>query len=249
MGHHDLTLLHVWEGVNPLLFSQLCVYHYSSTIKNSGLGVSTQNVFQQQEQIKPPKWMTCIKKDQQNFDDVTGHIGQVTIGSTKNPICIPGNSVITMLRHTTKIHPKTVCVVEQAEHHNLPQGIVVNSCVVKVKSRSVLVILINTTKQNVWLWPVEHRAEMEVKGDVVNISFLPVVPNTIRVQVEQVESTPTDDSPPTSNEKPVFGPRPDTQSVDFDFEAEVKCLPFKLNLRGRSKINMHSAKPVHRSHL
>ena len=79
--------------------------------------------------------------------------------------------------------------VEQAEHHNLPLGIVVNRCVAKVKSRSMPVILINTTKQNVWLrqpllvvelytaeyHPVEHRADMEVKGDDVNISFLPVV--------------------------------------------------------------------------
>ena len=71
---------------------------------------------------------------------------------------------------------------------------------------------------------------MEVKGDDVNISFLPLVPNTIRVQLEQVESTPTDVLTPNSSEKPVFGPRPDTQATDFDFEAEVKCLPFKLNL-------------------
>ena len=89
---------------------------------------------------------------------------------------------------------------------------------------------------------------MEVKGDDVNISFLPVVPDTIRVQVEQVESTPTDISTPDSNEKPVFGPRPDTQAADFDFEAEVKHLPFKLNL-GEEAIDMHSAKLVHRSHL
>ena len=54
--------------------------------------------------------------------------------------------------------------------------------------------------------------------------------NTIRVQVEQVESTSTDTSTPNPQEKPVFGPRPDTQATDFDFEAEVKCLPFKLNL-------------------
>ena len=93
--------------------------------------------------------MTCIKKDQQNFDDVTRYIGHVTIGPRKNPICIPRNSVITVLGHTTKIHPKAVCLVEQAEHHNLPQGIVVSKCVVKVKSRSMPVILINTTKQNV----------------------------------------------------------------------------------------------------
>ena len=30
------------EGVNPLLFSQLHVYHHSNTSKSSGLGVSTQ---------------------------------------------------------------------------------------------------------------------------------------------------------------------------------------------------------------
>ena len=77
---------------------------------------------------------------------------------------------------------------------------------------------------------------MEVKEDDVNISFLPVVPNTIRVQVEQVESTPTDVSPLNSNEKPVFGPRPDTQAADFDFEAGVQCLPFKLNLEEEANL-------------
>ena len=78
--------------------------------------------------------------------------------------------------------------------------------------------------------PVEHRADIEVKGDVAHVSFLPVVPNTIRVQVGQVEATSDDTSTPNPEEKPVFGPRPDTQSAEFDFEAEVKCLPFKLNL-------------------
>ena len=57
------------------------------------------------------------------------------------------------------------------------------------------VILINTTKWNIWLWqpllatklytvechPVEHMANMEMKGDDIDISFLPAVPNTIRV--------------------------------------------------------------------
>ena len=86
----------------------------------------------------------------------------------------------------------------------------VNRCVATVKSRSVPVILINTTKQNVWLQqpllaaelynaeyhPVEHQADIEVQGDVANVSFLPVVPNTIRVQVGQVEATSDDTSTP-----------------------------------------------------
>ena len=239
------------EGVNPLLFSQLCVFHHSNTNNSNALGVSSKHVSQQTEQIPSPKPDDlCKKKDQQNFDDVTGHIGQVTIGSKKNPICILRNSVITVLRHTTKVHPKAVCLVEQAEHHNLPQGIVVNRCVATVKSRSVPIILINTTKQNVWLQkpllatelytveyhPVEHRADIEVEGDVASVSFLPVVPNTIRVQVEQVESTSTDKSTPNPQGKPVFGPRRNTQATDFDFEAEVICLPFKLNLGDEAKL-------------
>ena len=140
--------------------------------------------------------------------------------------------------------------MEQAEHHNLPQGIVVNRYVAKAKSSSVPVILINTNKQKVWLrqpllaaelydvdyHPVEHWADIEVKGDVAKVSFLPVVPNTIRVQVEQVESTSTDTSTPDSNERPAFGPRPDTQSTDFNFEAEVKCLPFKLHLGDEAQL-------------
>ena len=155
-----------------------------------------------------------------------------------------------MLGHTTKVHPKAVCLVEQAEHHNLPQRIMVNRCVATVKSRSVPVVLINTTKQNVWLWqpllaaelytveyhPVEHRVDIEVKGDVANVSFLPVVLETIRVQVEQVEATSTDTATPNPEEKLVFGPRPDTQSANFDFEAEVKHLPFKLNLGDEVKL-------------
>ena len=54
--------------------------------------------------------------------------------------------------------------------------------------------------------------------------------------MEQVESTSTDISTPNSNEKPVFGPRPDTQSAEFYFEAEVTCLPFQLNLGNEAKL-------------
>ena len=69
------------EGVNPLLFSQLCVFHHSNTDNNNKLGVSSNPVSQQSEQISSPKRDDLFKKkDQQNFDDVTGHIGQITIG-------------------------------------------------------------------------------------------------------------------------------------------------------------------------
>ena len=153
-----------------------------------------------------------------------------------------------MLGHTTKIHPKAVCLDEQAECHNLSQGIVVNRCVAKVKSRSMPVILITTTKQMsgqcnlCWLLSciitqLKLQADMEVKGNIVNISFLPVVPNNHQAQVELVESTPTDILAPNPNEKPVFGPRPDIIILQIlIFKAEVKCLPFKLNWVEEAKL-------------
>ena len=54
--------------------------------------------------------------------------------------------------------------------------------------------------------------------------------------MEHVESTSTDTSTPNTNERPVFGPRPDTQFADFNFEADIKCLPFKLNLEDEAKL-------------
>ena len=251
MGHQDLTLLYVRRELT-LYCSPNCVFSIIRTqITTMNWECHPTLCPRKLNRYHPQKLMTCIKKkDQQNFDDVSRHIGQVMIGSNKNPICIPRNSSITVLGHTTKVHPKAVCLVEQAEHHNLPQGIVVNRCVATVKSRSVPVILINTNKQNVWLrqpllaaelytveyHPVEHQADIEVQGDVANVSFLPVVPNTIRVQLGQVESTSIDTSTPNPEEKLVFGPRPDTQSANFDFEAEIKCLPFKLNLGDEAKL-------------
>ena len=92
--------------------------------------------------------MTCLKKDQLNFRGKDGAIGQVTIGS-KNPVCVPSNLPITVPGQTNKIPPKTTCLVDLAQHHNLPLAIVINRCVTTTKARSVPIILVNTTKQNV----------------------------------------------------------------------------------------------------
>ena len=77
---------------------------------------------------------------------------------------------------------------------------------------------------------IEHRANMEREGNNIQISFSPVAPNSIRVRSEQVEMVTSNIDPPTSSEKPSFGPRPDVESGNFDFKAEIDCLPFKLNM-------------------
>ena len=50
------------EGVNPLLFSQLCVFHHSNTDNSNKLGVSSKPVSQQTEQKSSPTSDNLFKK-------------------------------------------------------------------------------------------------------------------------------------------------------------------------------------------
>ena len=70
------------EGVNPLLFSQLCIFHHSNIWKTNTLGATSEVMSQN---IKASK-MTCLKKRPIIFKRKNGAIGQITIGSKQNPI-------------------------------------------------------------------------------------------------------------------------------------------------------------------
>ena len=233
------------ERVNPLLFPN-CAFFTILTYERTIHWEQLQKLCPKTSKlVSPQRQMTCLKKDQLHFRRKNGAIGQVTTGSKQNPVCVPSNSALTVPGQTNKIPSKLTCLVEQAQHHNLPPGIVINRCVATTKARSVPVILVNTNRQNVWIWQpllaaelfgtdqveeIEHWAKMERQGDNIQISFLPVAPNSIRVRSEQVETVTPDIEPPTSNEKPSFGPRPDVESKNFDFKAENDHLPFNLNM-------------------
>ena len=113
------------------------------------------------------------------------------------------------------------------------------------KARSVPVILVNTNRQNDWIWQpflaaelfssdeverIEHRANMERQGDNIQISFFTCGTRLHQDEIRTSSINTLDIDPPTSNEKPSFGPRPDVESADFDFKAEIDHLPFKLNM-------------------
>ena len=86
--------------------------------------------------VSPQRQMTCLKKDQLYFKRKNGALGQVTIGSKQNPVCVPSNSALTVPGQISKIPSKLTCQVEQAQHHNLPPGIVINRCMATTKARS-----------------------------------------------------------------------------------------------------------------
>ena len=124
----------------------------------------------------------------------------------------------------------------------------INRCIAIPKARSIPVILINTNRYNVWIRQpllaaelfnaecdeIEYRANMNWDGNNITVGFQPVPPQLINTNSCQVEAGPIQlDSPQI--ERPVFGPRPDISSAEFNFEEELDCLPFQLNIGKEAK--------------
>ena len=71
---------------------------------------------------------------------------------------------------------------------------------------------------------------MNWEGNNILVGFQPVPPQLIDTNSCQVEAGPIQPDSPKI-EKPEFGPRPDTNSADFNFKNELDWLPFQLNIR------------------
>ena len=172
--------------------------------------------------------------------------GTVTIGINKQPICVPGNSMITVPGKLLKLVEKGSYLVESAMHNNLSSGVVVNRSYATSKAGQVAVIIINTTSRNIWicqpllaakifkveLHPWQYKSILHREGNTIKVGFQPIVPPEVEenLQTNQVEvkvkEEPSEESTPPL---PSFGPHPDT-TQDYDFKDEVAKLPFKFNL-------------------
>ena len=220
-------------GVNPLLFSKLCFYHYTEIPKEHDYGVWSVYHQTDRNNMSPKKSAHLAKKGQPSFIRKDGLLGQVTIGDKQQPICIPGNSTITIPGHTNKLPPKITCLVEQAEHHNLPLGIVMNQCVAMPKARTILVIIINTNRYNVWIRQpllaaelfdtecdeIEYRANMNWDGNNISVGFQPVPPQLIDTNSCQVEVGPFN----------LIVPRLKNQNLALDQTPIPQTLTLKMN--------------------
>ena len=76
------------EGVNPLLYSQLCLYHYAEISKVCNLGVwSICHQTSHDIQYTPVNQLTWLKNVQPSVLKKDRLIDQVTIGNRQQPIC------------------------------------------------------------------------------------------------------------------------------------------------------------------
>ena len=184
-------------GVSPLSFSRLCVYHHCKAGGLQSDSVTFNTNGQQQ-----------LPKKAQNFTiNEDGLLGKVLVCNANQPICVPGNSALTILGRlgkNTNVPSGTTCLIDIAAVNNLSQGISVNHCLVHPKGRRVPVILMNQNNHNVWIqqpllaaeiyWvehlPWDYGVEFQQQGKNIEVAFQPIPPADIMATVKLVHNEP-----------------------------------------------------------
>ena len=88
------------DGVNPLLFSWLCIYYYADVVPAVVNKIQDEDGLVYTEEVIKNKKGKIIDKKHQNFiSSKDGPAGTVTIGTSKQPISVPGNSTITVPKY------------------------------------------------------------------------------------------------------------------------------------------------------
>ena len=185
-----------------------------------------------------------IKKAQNFTINEDGLLGKVLVGNTNQPTCVPGNSALTIpdkLGKNTQVPSGTPCLIDIAAVSYLLQRISVNCCLVHPRGKMVLVILMNQN-YNIWIWqpllaaeiywvehlPWDYEVEFQHQGNNIEVTFQPIPLADIMATVKLVHDEPG--TKPSAEPHPAFGPHPNTDVADFNFQQAVEHLPFKLNL-------------------
>ena len=139
------------QNIDPLLFSQLYIYYYKD-IRPAVINEIQKGDYIYTKSIITNGNIKVVYKKGQKFSDLQeGPVGTVQIGIDRELICVPGNATLIVPWKTSKRNSGWSYIVQQAAHHNLPSGLVVNSCCITPNPRRVPVILISITDQNTWV--------------------------------------------------------------------------------------------------
>ena len=193
------------EGVEPLLFSQMCIYYYADKVPAVVNDNQSEDGLAYTEAITKNKHGKIIFKKHQNIKtDEDEPVGTVIIGTDHQPICVPGNFTSYILGKTSKINSNRSYMVETAAHANWPSGIVVNCSYDILQTSRTSMIEVNNTSRNIWirqpfptadiykveLHPWQYCANLNREGNDIKISFQLAIPPEIEhdLQSNQMEA-------------------------------------------------------------
>ena len=223
----------------------------------------TESTNQDQDNVRSLGISSEAKKIPSSQSDTT--LGHVWVSDSHQPICIPANSAKVVSGKTNKITKCLTSMVGSRKSNNLPMGVVVNRTMVTPnKSKHIPILLINTNSYNLWFqqpllaadvieakhctW--DYQFSLSCKGNEVKVTFHPIP--TPEVQ-EEILSSAVNNSEASTNksdqisrsvdegERPRFRSQPKFNDPNFDFQAELKRLPFPINL---GEVDMSKAQQI-----
>ena len=120
-----------------------------------------------------------------------GLLGRVWKGNTSQPICVPGNSALTIpgrFGKNTRTPNGTPGLIDTAAVNNFLQGISVNHCLTHPDGSVVPVNVINQKNHNIWIWqpllvaeifwvehlPWDYGVELYQEGNNIEVAFQPL---------------------------------------------------------------------------
>ena len=174
------------EGVEPLLFSQLCIYYYANKVPAVVHKIEAEDGLVYTKAVTKTRMANHLKKKHQHFNiDKDEPVGTVMIGTDHQPICVSGNATIMVPGKISKINNKGSYMLETAAHTNLPSGIIVTHSYDTLKSGRMALILVNTTSRNIWirqpllaadiyeveLHPWQYHANLNREENDIKINF------------------------------------------------------------------------------
>ena len=160
-----------------------------------------------------------LKKAQNFTINEVGLLGKVLVGNATQPICVPGNSALTILHRlgeNTKVPSGTPCLIDTAAVSNLPQGISVTCCLVHPRGKMVPVTLMNQNNHNIWIWqpllaaeiyvvehlPWDYELEFQHQGNNIEVAFQPIPLADIMATVKSFHDEPG--TKPSAESCPTF---------------------------------------------
>ena len=134
------------SSVHLVVFSQFCTFFHQERFKAQAKseGQDTTNV--------SSSGISSEGKKKDLTKELVTTLGQVWVGESHQPLCIPTNSAKVVRCKTGRITKRLACMVKSCDSSNLPMGVVVNRTMVTPnKSKRVPMLLMNTNSYNVWI--------------------------------------------------------------------------------------------------
>ena len=124
--------------------------------------------------LTPVDSSSYLKKAQKFTINEDGVLSKVLIGNASKPICVPGNSALTIpgrLGKNTRVPSGTSCLINIAVINNFPQGISVNCCLVHPKGSAVPVIVMNQNNYGVWIWQ-QKFIRLNISHGIMGLNYI-----------------------------------------------------------------------------